>query len=327
MADVSLLDVPYNVALALSIASSSTGADFDYLLKTAHRESSFQVDARASTSSAQGLFQFIEETWLRTIKEDGPRFGLQHYADKIEISDSGKYTVADPKDRRIILDLRNDPNISAMMAGVYARRNADYIATTIGRRPTSGELYLAHFLGPSDAARLILLRNTDPDVSAVTEFPRAAEANRSIFYDGNRERTVAELYDRLVHRRSSGAQTAAAGIRAGASVALGQWDTRVTEVIRLNRARATGEELPWLSEDAAESAATTVANLWTTKTVIEDAPTGKAEAARIAERTSILRGSVADTATLLAMTGADQPAAFIAGGSSPLLKTIRVAAD
>ena len=38
-------------------ASQATGADFDYLVQTAERESAFNARAQASTSSAAGLFQ------------------------------------------------------------------------------------------------------------------------------------------------------------------------------------------------------------------------------------------------------------------------------
>ena len=80
MPDVSLADLPAQIALALSLASSSTGTDYNYLLTTARTESSFQTEAKAPTSSAQGLFQFIEETWIRTIKDEGVSCGLGKYS-------------------------------------------------------------------------------------------------------------------------------------------------------------------------------------------------------------------------------------------------------
>ncbi|MDN3719678.1 transglycosylase SLT domain-containing protein [Roseibium salinum] len=65
------------IELAFQSASSSTGTSFDYLVKTAARESAFNPTAKARTSSATGLFQFIESTWLETMKEAGPRHGLE----------------------------------------------------------------------------------------------------------------------------------------------------------------------------------------------------------------------------------------------------------
>ncbi|MEG0819994.1 MAG: transglycosylase SLT domain-containing protein, partial [Brevundimonas sp.] len=56
------------VEAAIRRASSTTGVDFDFLMKTARRESAMNPSARAGTSSASGLFQFIEQTWLATVK-------------------------------------------------------------------------------------------------------------------------------------------------------------------------------------------------------------------------------------------------------------------
>jgi Transglycosylase SLT domain len=56
---------------AIQQASQATGTSFNYLLATAQVESGLNPQAGASTSSARGLFQFIETTWLATIKQAG----------------------------------------------------------------------------------------------------------------------------------------------------------------------------------------------------------------------------------------------------------------
>jgi len=200
MPSSAILEVPSQIALAISLASSATGADFDYLLATAHHESGFQASARAPTSSARGLFQFIEETWLRTIKEDGPRLGLGAYAERIFRTRNGRYYVPESRERARILALRNDPKIASMMAGAFARRNAEFLKEGIGRRPTAGELYLAHFLGAGDAVKMIRAAEKHPRRRAASLFPAAAKANRAIFYDGKRARPVRDVYRRLVAR-------------------------------------------------------------------------------------------------------------------------------
>ncbi len=203
MPNASLADLPAQVALALSMASDSTGTDYNYLLNTARSESSFQAEAKAPTSSAQGLFQFIEETWIRTVKDEGEKFGLGRYAARITKTATGRYIVADPADRAAILALRKNPKVSAMMAGAYAKRNAEFVAGEIGRQPTSDELYIAHFLGPSDAVKLITLRDRRPSLSAPDMFPAAAKANRGIFYGNFGPRSVAQVYDLLVAKQQS----------------------------------------------------------------------------------------------------------------------------
>jgi soluble lytic murein transglycosylase-like protein len=57
------------IAGAIKQAANTTGTSFEYLLATAKMESDFNPTAGASTSSAHGLYQFIDQTWLGTVKE------------------------------------------------------------------------------------------------------------------------------------------------------------------------------------------------------------------------------------------------------------------
>ncbi len=183
---------------AISKAAESTGISFQYLLTTARIESSLNPKAQAATSSAKGLYQFIDQTWLATVKQDGAALGMGQYADAITRTASGRYEVADPAMRSEILKLRTDPAMSAMMAGALARTNASHLTAATGKVPTEGELYAAHFLGPEGASRLINAVNSRGNANAAAMFPAAAAANRPIFYnrDGS-ARTVTEVYDRL----------------------------------------------------------------------------------------------------------------------------------
>jgi hypothetical protein len=182
------------VTSAIRSASRTTGANFDYLLNTAIRESSLNPTARARTSSARGLYQFIESTWLTMVKEEGAKFGLGQQAEAITRGADGQYRVNDPKARAEILKLRDDPGVSSVMAGALAKRNAGELSSFLGRKPTSGELYLAHFLGVNGAKRLIQLERTNPNASAAAAFPDAAQANRSIFHGaGGKARNVSEV--------------------------------------------------------------------------------------------------------------------------------------
>lgn len=196
------------ITAAIRSASRTTGTTFDYLLNTAIRESSLDPGARAGTSSARGLYQFIESTWLAMVKEEGPKFGLGRYADAIERRPGGRYGVRDPLARAEILKLREDPRVSSVMAGALARRNAAELADTLGRRPTAGELYLAHFLGAGGAKRLIALQRSNPQASAAAAFPEAARANRAVFHHADgRARSAAEVFAALTGRH----ETAPAG--------------------------------------------------------------------------------------------------------------------
>ena len=171
------------VAGAIRQASQATGTSFSYLLATAQVESGLNPQAGAPTSSARGLFQFVEQTWLGTIKQSGAALGYGRYAAAITQTGSGRYVVQDPAMRRDILKLRNDPTANAVMAGAFTKANAAYLTQKLGRPPSEGELYIAHFLGAGGAARLIGLAASNPDAKAAALFPNAAHANPSIFFD------------------------------------------------------------------------------------------------------------------------------------------------
>jgi hypothetical protein len=206
------------IASAIKQAASTTGTSFQYLLATAKMESNFNPTAGASTSSARGLFQFIDQTWLGTVKEAGTQLGYGKYADAISKTGSGSYSVSDPAARNAILKLRDDPAAASSMAAVLAQSNSFKLTGKLGRRPTEGELYMAHFMGVGGAAKLISNAEDNPQASAARLFPNAAAANRPIFYDrSGQARSVSEVYS-VLSARYAGAANSPATRTAMASV-------------------------------------------------------------------------------------------------------------
>ena len=198
------------IAGAIKQAASTTGTSFEYLLATAKMESNFNPKASATTSSARGLYQFIDQTWLGTVKEAGAQLGYGKYADAITKSSSGSYSVSDPAARDAIMKLRDDPDAASSMAAVLTQSNSFKLTGDIGRRPTDAELYMAHFMGVGGAAKLISNAEDHPNASGARLFPNAAAANRSIFYDRDgRERSVAQVYSVLTQRYDSAANSSA----------------------------------------------------------------------------------------------------------------------
>lgn len=184
-----------SVVAALKHAAAATGSDFNYLLGTAMRESSLRTNAQSATSSATGLFQFIDQTWLGLVKQHGAQHGLHEQAKAITQDSNGRYR-ADASVKQSILALRKDPQISALMAGEYAKSTQGQLQSSLGREVCGGELYAAHFLGPDAACKLIRLAENNPQASAATAFPQAAGANKHVFYraDGS-AKSVREVYD------------------------------------------------------------------------------------------------------------------------------------
>ena len=180
---------------AIHKASAKTGADFAYLMEKASAESSFRPDVQAKTSSATGLFQFIDSTWLRMINNYGDRHGLGHYAEMID--SNGK--VSSAKDKQMILNLRNDPEVSALMAAEFASENKRILESRLDLAPDdigATELYLAHFLGAGGASTFVGAMKDNSHQGAASLMPNAARANKAIFYnaDGS-ERSLKQIYE------------------------------------------------------------------------------------------------------------------------------------
>ena len=168
-----------NVQSAIARAATRTGVDFDYLLAQAKLESGLDPSAKAGTSSATGLYQFIDSTWLRTLDRHGAKHGME-WADAA-IGKNGR--VADHATRDHLLSLRYDADTSSLMAAELTRENAAGLQTVLGREAEPAELYLAHFLGLGGAQKFLGALASNPDQSAAAMMPQAARANRSIFYD------------------------------------------------------------------------------------------------------------------------------------------------
>lgn len=174
---------------AIRRAADATGVDFSLLVETARRESALNPNARAGTSSATGLFQFIDSTWLDMVRRHGSAHGLGQYAAALQQG-------ADSATRRDILALRADPEISARMAGEFVRENAEALQARLGRAPSAGELYAAHVMGAGGAARLIEAA-AQGATNAASLFPREAAANRGLFFANGEARSAQGLLDRL----------------------------------------------------------------------------------------------------------------------------------
>ena len=201
------------IETAIRRAAFATGIDFGFLLHTARRESGFNALAHAPTSSAAGLFQFVEQTWLATLKRHGPAYGYARYADLISEGSDGRFYVPQGEAaRKVVMDLRYDAHAASVMAGELASDHAAYLRGRTGREPTGGELYAAHFLGPQGSAKLIEAYAHNPNQTAAALFPDAAGANHAVFYRSGRALSVAEVYADLSRAGGVDVATQAAAV-------------------------------------------------------------------------------------------------------------------
>jgi hypothetical protein len=202
-------------------AAQTTEMDPALLMAIADKESNFSSTAKARTSSASGLFQFVEKTWLKAVKTFGWRHGQSETAAAIASDDATRIS---GQKRAQILNLRNDPYLSAVLAAEMLKKDSARIAEKIGRPLTSGETYLIHFLGPDDAERFMKTMEEAPHTSAAALLPKPARANKPIFYEqqGRRlkvrsVREVHEAFETMMDKRTSRYEDVAAKLPGAAT--------------------------------------------------------------------------------------------------------------
>jgi hypothetical protein len=220
-----------NVTTAIAAASQKTGIDFNYLLGQAQVESGMRSNARARTSSATGLYQFIEQSWLGVVKEHGDKHGMGWASDAIRQTSSGRFVVSDPATRQAILSLRNDPQAASLMAAEHASDNKDALEASLGRDATGTDLYMAHFLGLGGARKFLKAMDGNPERSGAALFPAAARANRNIFYTANgAPRSLGQIYERFAGKLDKGA--AAVGATGLASGSIDAGDAKFQQLVQ-----------------------------------------------------------------------------------------------
>ncbi len=247
-------DTPVNTALR--DAAGRTGVSFDYLVKTAQRESSLDPNAKAPGSSASGLFQFLEQTWLGLVKSDGAKLGMADVSNAVVTTGDGKLTITDPDLKAKVLSLRENPELAATAAGVFTTKNREALTASLGREPSNGELYIAHFLGSSGASQLIQLASVKPEAKAASYFGDAASANRSIFYEkSGRPRTTSEVYFSLIAAHEN-TKAAAMPVQVAAAAEAPPVNNVVSDA-------PAGKPLLGLFRSLPEGAANSVRSTWT----------------------------------------------------------------
>lgn len=178
-----LKNVPRSISQAIQTASARVGVDFSYMVEQAAAESNFRPEIKAKTSSATGLYQFIESTWMGM---------MDQFADKHGIETAGK-------SKSEILEMRKDPEIASLMAAELASQNASVLESRWAKGEKdigSTELYFAHFMGAGGASAFMNAHDKNPTMEAAILFPKAANANKNVFYDSatGKPRSLEQVY-------------------------------------------------------------------------------------------------------------------------------------
>lgn len=161
------------VATSIDKASKETGVDKALMYAMAKQESGFNPAAAAGTSSAKGLYQFINKSWEGMVKKYGSKYPI--------LRERGP----------------TDPDANALAGALFIRDNSDYLKSA-GIPVNATTIYAAHFLGPAGAKKLL---TADPNANAAQLMPEPAAANKNIFYDKqNNPKTVQQVVDVLFQK-------------------------------------------------------------------------------------------------------------------------------
>ena len=216
-------------------------------------ESGLNASAHASTSSASGLYQFIDQSWLSVVKKHGAENGLSWAADAIQPGANGKLAVGDGATRQAILALRNDPSVASIMAAASASDNGQALQGSLGRAATGTDLYMAHFLGLAGATKFLSAMQSGSSTTGASLFPAAAAANRNVFYDSDgNARSLSAIYGRFADKLGSAgtAVTGGSSPTAGYSYASQALDTGDGATVITGSGESASAALAWARGNA-----------------------------------------------------------------------------
>jgi hypothetical protein len=196
-----------SVVRALQSATRQVHTDPFVLLAIAWQESRFDPRARSRRSSARGLLQFTNATWLSVIRDFGPRHGLGTLAAAISTARSGALTVKTRALRKSILALRNDPRLEVIMAAERLAQQQDALETELGRSAGPADIYVLHLLGPSGARDFLTELARHPDRPSSEIVGPAARINTGLFFRDGRPLTLAQSYNAIKSRLEDQATT------------------------------------------------------------------------------------------------------------------------
>lgn len=184
-------------------AHLQTGVDFKLLVLKALMESDYGHFEVAANSSARGIFQYIESTWLVLMHRYGEKIGYKHYADAITYNEKAKTAELNGSAEHLrgeILALRFDEEVSALIKAHQIIEETDVIQSyKRGKAVTATDHYIAHMLGlyvMKDFYMLIDRRSpiTPARYSSNPHMREAAATNRSFFFKGGAPITASQSY-------------------------------------------------------------------------------------------------------------------------------------
>ena len=209
-----------------------------------------RISKRMKNHHTQGIYRFSEAVWLRLVRDHGETFGYGTLAEAIKTDGAGRLIVQDAANNDRILELRQNKELSALMAVLFARDNATILAQRLDRDVRPADLYLVHLMGLSGATRYLKALERIPARPADRVFGRVASNHRRLFFKNGTPQTLAQVYATLgktfARERSE--------IRDPITIALAHLPRRADAARRQNALEPTA--LAGVAADIAEAATT-----------------------------------------------------------------------
>jgi hypothetical protein len=185
------------VLAALTAAAARTRTEPELLAAMASRESRLNPRAANSQSTARGLMQFTESTWLEAVRDHGAAHGLAQEAATLRTDpQTGTVHPRNARDRAYLLNMRYNPRLAAALAGERTAAARAALASELGRPLSSADLYAVHMMGMAGARRfLTALAATPSRPAAEIVGSEAVLRNRNVFVTREgRLRSVQEVH-------------------------------------------------------------------------------------------------------------------------------------
>jgi len=198
--ELPLLEENHRLVRATVQAGERTGVEPAFLLAVANLESGMDVNARPKQGgfSARGLFQFIDTTWMRMVKEHGAQHGLEHLAGAIKVDQRRAAVVVPNRQlRKDVLALRKDVEVSTLLTAATFASYKDKIRAALGREAKKTEIYMLHFLGEVAGLAFVKAASETPGAIPGSRFSAAVRANQRIFMDQGRRLSYGQVMKKL----------------------------------------------------------------------------------------------------------------------------------
>lgn len=186
-----LRKAPADVQQGLTMAAEASGVAATWLAEIANAESGFNPAAKNPNSSATGLYQFTDATWISALRKSEKvlkeRYGVTQ--------DFSKFT------KEQMLAMRADPVLQSVVMGEFTFNNITALEEKLGGQHIGlKDAYLAHVMGVDGAAKLIRAMEVNPNAPAEVLFAKEAKANPALFAG----KSMAEAYATITGKVGDG---------------------------------------------------------------------------------------------------------------------------